>query len=279
MALPSTLSDLYTVLKKKLPDLDARWIIEKRSGFDFSDLIARGDEKISDEILFLISSDLEARLSGKPLSKIYGEKEFFGLTFSVSEDTLDPRPDTETLIEKVLERFSGEPPKTILDLGTGTGCILITLLKKFPEAQGVAVDVSPAALAIAKQNAKNHGCESRMTFIEGSWFEKVEGTFDLIVSNPPYISDEVIPELEKDVRNHDPILALSGGADGVQAYNEIFSKIISYLNERGKAFFEIGFDQETKVMRLAEDAGLTVVGKYRDIAGQPRVVEISSGDK
>lgn len=279
MSLPKKLSELYAALKKELPDLDARWMIEKRTGFDFSDLITKPDEEISSDVLTHIQNDLNERLSGRPLSKIYGEKEFFGLRFKVSEDTLDPRPDTEVLIEKVLDAYGEDVPKTILDLGTGTGCILITLLKQFPEATGFAVDVSDAALEVAKDNAKFHGCESRITFLKSDWFENVEGTFDLIVSNPPYIDADVIPILEKEVRNHDPILALDGGEDGMQAYRQIFSKVFSHLNTGGKLFLEIGYDQESKVMRLAEDHSGLVVGKYRDYAGVLRVVEISGGDK
>ncbi|MEM7680088.1 MAG: peptide chain release factor N(5)-glutamine methyltransferase, partial [Pseudomonadota bacterium] len=231
------------MLKNDLPDLDARWIIEARTGFDFSDLIARGDEKISNEILALVQNDLDQRLSGKPLSKIYREKEFFGRTFKVSEDTLDPRPDTEVLIEKVLKRFKSNPPKTILDLGAGTGCILITLLKELPNTTGVGVDVSIAALEIAKQNAKIHDVDERLKFLQSDWFENVEGSFDLIVSNPPYIDANVIPNLEKEVRNHDPILALDGGKDGLDAYRQIFSQTFLHLNPGGKLFVEIGYDQ------------------------------------
>lgn len=262
-------------MSQQIDDLDARWIIEARTGFSFSDLITRGDERVPDEYLSLIESDLNDRVAGKPLSKIYGEKEFYGRVFKVSEDALDPRPDTETLIEKVLERYRDNPPATILDLGTGTGCIPITLLKAFPNARGVAVDISSEALEIARDNAKAHGVEDRLELIHGSWFDHVEGHFDLITSNPPYIRESVIPDLDVNVQKYDPILALDGGKDGLDAYRQIFLKLFSYLNEGGFALFEIGFDQEGDVVRLAEKAGLEVVGKYRDIAGQPRVVEIS----
>ena len=157
--LPDKISALYTHLQTKVSDLEARWIIEKRAGFDFSDLIARGDESVPADALALIADDLAQFLSGRPLSKIYGEREFYGRVFKVSEDVLDPRPDTETLIDAVLDRYKDSPPKTILDLGTGSGCILITILKEFPNARGVAVDLSEAALGIARENARRHDLE------------------------------------------------------------------------------------------------------------------------
>jgi release factor glutamine methyltransferase len=243
---------------------EARWILE--------DL---GEDAEPSRIQQVIAR----RVKGEPLSRIMGRREFYGRMFALGPDTLDPRPDTETLIDIALQRFGKKGPQKILDLGTGTGCILITLLAEWPEAQGVAVDISPGALDIARQNAKTHGVLDRSRWILGSWGAASDQSYDLIVSNPPYIRTEVIPILSPEVQNHDPILALDGGSDGLEAYKIIFTEIKKILNPGGIALLEIGFDQEESVARLAGESGLSVSSVHRDIGGNPRVVEITCGDK
>ena len=274
------LKDIHEELSSSMPEHDARYVIEKRAGLSHTEIIANPDRDI-DETAIL--EDLERHHNGEPLSRIYNEREFYGLSFKLSPETLDPRPDTETLIDAVLERYKDSSPKTILDLGTGTGCILITLLKHFPDAKGVGVDLSEDALETAQTNAKTHKVDDRATFIQSNWTESIHESFDLVVSNPPYIDEKAIQNLDESVKNHDPILALQGGKDGLQAYREIFSNLFSLLNKGGRAFFEIGFDQEKSTRRLVVESRLLLESAYADLAGHIRVIEVlpdkTSGDK
>lgn len=291
MSAPHTLKSLYRYITDQfknvdleMPDLDARFIITERTDYDWSDIIARPDAPVKDHDHANIISDVKQRLSGKPLSRIYGEREFWGLPFKLSDATLDPRPDTELIIEIALKRFSQNRPLRILDLGTGSGCILIALLSEFPNATGVGVDLSFGAVKTASENAVQNRCMERVDFVCGSWGDALSprasaDSFDLIVSNPPYITSQVIPTLAQEVQNHDPILSLDGGDDGLQAYKKIFSQIKSLIHDDGFALFEIGYDQDKDVMRLAEDSGFALRTVHVDISGNPRVVEISCGDK
>ncbi len=260
-------------------DLDARIIIEKHTIYDWSYIIACPNSLVTKGEYDYIIADIKQRVAGKPLSRIYGSREFWGLEFQISKDTLDPRPDTELIIERALTHFPKDNNLRILDLGTGSGCILIALLHEYSNATGVGVDLSAGAIEIAKTNAENNNCEGRSEFTCSSWFDSIIGKFDLIVSNPPYISNEIIPTLAKEVRNHDPILALDGGDDGLNPYKIIFPSLKNYLKSTGIALFEIGYDQEKTVTRLAEESGFTGIEVHRDLAGNPRVVDMSYGDK
>lgn len=281
-----TLYHVYKDAKNRLkaaginnPDLAARRLVKEVLGFSDADFITLSDYEVPQAQCEVIESLVERCLAGEPVSRILGEREFWGLTFDLSPDTLDPRPDTEVLVERALEAFTDHPPETILDLGTGTGCVLIALLSEWPDSFGIGVDLSQGAVRTAQSNAKRNHVEAQARFICGSWADSIEGQFDLIVSNPPYIANQIIPTLSPEVKNHDPILALDGGENGLQAYSEIFSVLKRLLRKGGKALFEIGFDQRVEVMRLAENSGLFVTGLYADYAGQPRVVEICCGDK
>lgn len=280
--LRSLYKDMISTFEKAgvdTPDLDARYILQERAGVSWSDIIAYPDKELSAELIGLIEQDIQKRIHGKPVSRIYGQREFWGLPFKITEDTLDPRPDTETIIDLALQRFEKNMPIRILDMGTGTGCILIALLSEFSNASGVGVDLSDEALNVAMHNASANSVDSRISFVQGSWFEPVEGTFDLIVSNPPYIRSDVIPELSPEVKNHDPILALDGGETGLAPYEIIFSDIKKFLKVDGIGLFEIGYDQKDDVMRLAEESSFPQRSVHIDMAGNPRVVEISCGDK
>ncbi len=275
----NTVKDLYETLKQHLSDNDARYVLRKRAGLEYSDLITKSDSHVDETALEAIESDIEQVIDGKPLSKIYGEREFWGLPFAVSEHTLDPRPDTETLIEAVLKSADREKPLSILDLGTGSGCILISLLHELPNARGVAADISEEALALARENAEKNGVFDRCEFIRSDWDENVNQAFDIVVSNPPYIRTDVIPELEDSVKKHDPILALDGGEDGLQAYKTIFSRLSKILKPGGKAYFEIGYDQSETVMRLSRESRFSNIESYADFAGHIRVLELWSDDR
>ena len=270
-----TVKETYKELCEKLPELEARIILEERADVSWSSIIADGSKEIDQNAYKAIQDDLETRLSGKPLSKIYGKKEFWGHEFIVNEHTLDPRPDSETLIELVIKYYKDkEPPKTILDLGTGTGCLLLTLLSEFKGARGVGIDVSEEALKVANQNAEALNLSDRVSFSQGEWAESITGKFDLVISNPPYIASDVIPNLEREVKIHDPILALDGGFDGLQAYEDIFSDLSRILKDDGMALFEIGFDQGDEMMRLSKKYEIRIGNVHPDLAGKPRVVDI-----
>ncbi len=302
------LEEIHIILKSQMDPLDAKRLIEAVIGLSSADIIAHPEKKISQEHIDQINVYMERRLKGEPLSKILGVKEFWGLEFITNEDVLDPRPDTETLVEAVLDwvrtdnviaRSGGDeaiyqcqeglprsvpspamtPPLKILDLGTGTGCIPISLLSELPNATVVAVDMSEEALNVARQNAEKHNVSDRIEFIQSDWFDNIEGKFNIVTSNPPYIVDSEIPNLALEVKNHDPILALSGGKNGLEAYKKIFFSLKNYLKSDGRAFFEIGQNQLFDIARLVDESNLLAGDSRLDIAGITRVVEISRGDK
>jgi release factor glutamine methyltransferase len=278
MILPSSLGDLYKACQAILGnDLEARLILQKRGAFTWADLVAHPETPVPANVLAAIQADLDRRLAGEPLSRIHGERQFHGLDFFLSPATLDPRPDTETLVDAVLESYGDHPPGTFLDLGTGTGCIAIALLHRWKNTRAVAVDVSREALETARANALRHNVHERLNLVCGDWADALETRFDLVVSNPPYIAESVIPKLEPAVRNHDPILARSGGEDGLEAYKKIFSGLNRLLKPGGRGFFEIGFDQAESIARLVEESNLSPSRIYPDLAGNPRVAEIQMG--
>lgn len=242
------------------PDMEARLLLEEFGNNDEAIAVA-----------------LNRRKAGEPLSRIIGHQEFWSLRFDLSPDTLDPRQDTETLVQAALDRFTGNPPKRILDIGTGSGCILISLLHEWPQTQGVATDLSAGAIETARKNAVRNGVGDRAEFIQTRWVEGVIGKFDLILSNPPYIPSSVIPNLATNVKEFDPILALDGGLDGLDAYRSILTEMKNLLSPGGFALFEIGFDQATSMPRLVEEYGATLSRLVPDLAGIPRVVECQMG--
>jgi release factor glutamine methyltransferase len=290
--IPQTSHALYEFLKQALKQcakdqaaFEARLMLEHRAGLSWAALLAGDDSSgvaLSAAVLGQIEADLNARLAGKPLSRIYGEREFYGLNFHVNEHVLDPRPDTERIIDLARERFpSSDTPLRILDLGTGIGCLLVTLLHLFPQAQGLGVDISPEALQTAQSNSARNGVDDRAIWQQSDWFDALEDQerYDLIVGNPPYIRSDVIPDLAPEVKNHDPILALDGGNDGMDAYKKIFFSLFSHLTPSGIALFEIGFDQSEDVMRLGGESRFMNLRIHPDLAGLARVVEIAHGDK
>ncbi len=286
MSLPNRLATLHQTLRQSLwsagidtADLDARLIIRNHTGYDWGDLVAHPEAKIDARQLMRIEFDIERRLSGEPVSRIFGKREFWGIDFKICPDTLDPRPDTETMVEVALERFKADEPVRILDLGIGSGCILITLLTEWPNATGVGVDKAYGAIRTAMVNARNSKVEDRCNLYCGSWGMAVNDSFDLIVSNPPYIPNQSIESLSREVKNHDPILALAGGEDGLDCFRAVVTETKRLLKVGGIGLIEIGYDQQDDVTRLVEESGLTVLDVHPDLAGQPRVVEISHGDK
>ncbi len=225
------------------------------------------DEIISQSNLDRISELLSRRANGEPVAYILGEREFWSLPLMVSPATLIPRPDSETLIELVLEHYSDCPPGRILDLGTGSGCLLLALLSEFKMATGVGVDISADAIAVAAENAKRVELFDRSDFLQGNWTKGQVNTFDLIVSNPPYIPTRDIDGLDKDVRAFEPMTALDGGDDGLDMYRAIFSAISQVLAADGKVVVEIGIGQRDDVCGIALIHGFDLVQARADIGG------------
>lgn len=276
---PSTLGGIYRAAKNALancgdtPDLDARLLMTHVYGVDAIVILTEPDRKAD---YTRLEPFLARRKTGEPVSKITGSREFYGLPFTVTKDVLDPRADSETLIEAAASNLQNrDGPITILDLGTGSGCLLVTLLHLLPEATGVGVDMSPAALDVARLNARRLGVDSRAVFRQGNWLEQENGLFSCIVSNPPYIESQRIRELEENVRLFDPLEALDGGEDGLGPYKILFPQIRRNLAEQARAWFEFGSEQKQAIVQLAETCGLTVHAIHRDLGNRPRVAEIS----
>lgn len=255
------------------PDLDAR--VLAREAFDISSarLLADGAAPASAEGLGRLQEFTRRRASGEPVSRILGRREFWGLDFALAPETLTPRPETETLVEAALA-LVGPPDRaiSILDLGTGSGCLLLALLSELPNALGLGVDLSHGAAAAARGNATSLGLEARARFMVGRWAEAIDARFDLVVSNPPYIATAEIEALEREVRIHDPALALDGGPDGLVAYRDIASALPRLLAPGGAAILELGIGQLQDVSRVAHGAGLTVGEARADLARVPRAL-------
>ena len=211
---------------------------------------------------------IKDRLDRRPVSRILGEREFWGRCFKVTEATLDPRPETETLVELAL----AEPFSQVLDLGTGTGCILISLLAERPDATGVGTDISDQAVLVAGDNAERHEVADRLILPLSGWFDSIGGRFDLIVSNPPYIAGEEMSTLEPEVRDHDPRIALTDGGDGLSAYRAIAAGAPDHLTAGGRLLVEIGPTQAGAVTGLFRAAGLEDITVHPDLDGRDRVV-------
>jgi release factor glutamine methyltransferase len=255
------------------PVLDARLIVQHALGVDWNTLFMAADQPLADEERARLESDLVRRAAHEPVSRIVGHRHFWTLNLSVTPDTLDPRPDTETLIEAAVAAVPDrKTPLTILDLGTGTGALLIALLSEYREAAGVGVDLSPAALEVAKTNAQSHGVADRAAFQLGSWTDGLTGPFDLIVSNPPYIEKGDLAGLPPEVREHDPMLALDGGLDGLDAYRAIIPALTPLMTGNSLAILEIGDGQGDDVVAVAQANGLKSTERRRDLGGIERAL-------
>jgi len=215
---------------------------------------------------------LQRRQAREPISQILGRREFWSRDFRVTSDVLDPRPDSETLIEWVLAEAAKDAALRIIDFGTGSGCLLLTLLAELPEATGLGVDYSEAALDVARGNAEALGLSGRAAFRQGDWGEGIEPSFDILISNPPYIESAAIPTLQPEVARFEPRLALDGGADGLDAYR----RLMPHLARLGKAgalvALEVGQGQADAVARLLGATGFAETGSRRDLGGIDRVV-------
>jgi release factor glutamine methyltransferase len=251
----------------------ARRLVAAALGLSAAEVFSGDDRQVSEEEAARVAEWLRRVLAHEPLSRISGAREFWGLEFLLSPETLDPRPETETVVETVLAQLPDRSKNyRFLDLGTGTGCLLLALLAEYPAASGVGVDRSFGAAATARHNAERLGMAPRARFIVGDWANALIGRFDVIVSNPPYIERAEIPLLPREVRDFDPVLALDGGDDGLDAYRAIAAEAPRVLASDGVFACEVGAGQADAVARLLGDAGLIVEAIVPDLAGITRCV-------
>ncbi len=248
--------------------LDARLLIAEALHSDCAQLLTQPDRILTPEEAARIESYINRRAAREPVARILGLREFWGLPFGLNESTLEPRPDSETLIDVALP-FK---PQTILDLGTGSGCLLLALLHELPQATGIGIDIAPRAIEQAQQNAARLELQHRASFHVGDWFTGIAEKFDLIISNPPYIVAAEISELMPEVRDHDPIMALDGGADGLDAYRHLIPQLSSHLNSNAHIVFEVGEGQAFMVRDLLQQSGFDTVNIHEDLAGVERSV-------
>ena len=258
-------------------ELDARILLGAVVDLDLTGMIAQATRRLTSAEAALLAQYAQRRIAGEPVARIIGEKEFWGLPLQLSPATLVPRPDTETVVELALELLRGggdlDRQLRIADLGTGTGAILLALLSELPAATGCGTDISEAALHTAAANAARAGLSERATFIACDYASGLSGLFDLIVSNPPYIRSADIGRLAVEVRNHDPLAALDGGADGLDAYRALIPQAACRLAPGAALVVEAGEGQSGQIQALMVEAGLTPAPAPKaDLAGIPRAV-------
>lgn len=247
--------------------LDARLLWQFAHDVEASALVAKG------RVAPLFESLVRRRLTHEPLAYILGRKEFWSLNFAVGPGVLIPRPDTETLIEALCKTVPDKAaPLSILDLGTGSACLLAAALSEYPNAKGVGIDSSPVALDWARRNMKVHKLDARTRLVESDWLDEVPTPFDVILCNPPYVATADIEKLAPDVRLFEPRSALDGGADGLDAYRALAPRIGKGLAAGGRVFLEIGEGQDATLRAILEAADLTVLSVFADLAGVPRCV-------
>jgi release factor glutamine methyltransferase len=257
-------------------DVDARLLVGHALHLDRARLIAQSDRILEAREINVINALAARRLKREPVSRILGQKEFWSIALAITPDVLVPRPETETVVEGALDfvvRGGLRMEKLrILDIGTGSGALLLALLRELPNAIGTGTDISTAALKVARENAARCGVEGRCTFVVCDIASIVEGPFDLLVSNPPYIAHDEIMSLAPEVKNYDPTVALDGGADGLAAYRAIAADAKRLLAPGARMFVELGAGQEATVRDLFTNVGLTAGIARPDLAGIPRVL-------
>jgi release factor glutamine methyltransferase len=258
------------------PDLDARLLVGHVLGLDHSDLVRESERPLGPRALAGIDALAARRLAGEPVARIVGVKEFWGLPFAIAPAVLVPRPETETVVETALGRLDAagarERSLRIVDLGTGSGAILVALLHELREASGIGTDCSVAAIETARENARLLGVAPRAAFVACDFGAALGGGFDLVVANPPYVASAEIATLAREVRGFDPVAALDGGADGLTAYRTILADAGRLLAPGAFLVMEVGAHQSDTVSTLADAAGLTATAATPDLAGIPRVV-------
>ena len=267
------MQELFREVGIETPELDARLLVQGILGIKHEDIILNNSELITFSEGNRLTDAARRRALREPVSRILGERPFWKFNFKISKETLDPRADSETVIESVLKNCDQKAYLTFLDLGTGTGCLLLSLLQEFPQATGVGVDISVGAVETARQNAEALGLSNRASFVVSDWADMALGkAFDVVISNPPYIPNEDIEALAPEVKQYDPRRALAGGRDGLDCYRSITKLLPQLLTKQGKVFFEIGYDQALSVKGILADAGFVVLQTVPDLAGHDRCV-------
>ncbi|MBX5146458.1 peptide chain release factor N(5)-glutamine methyltransferase [Rhizobium lentis] len=258
------------------PATDARLLVAGLLKLSSTELLTRSAERLSPEQIEGIFEAIERRLGHEPVHRILGEREFYGLPLRLSAETLEPRPDTEILVDTVLiylrDLAKVQGHLHILDLGTGTGAICLALLSECPEASGVGSDISADALLTARSNAERNGLQDRFQAIESSWFENIRGSFHAIVSNPPYIASNVVHDLAPEVTKFDPVAALDGGSDGLDAYKAIAKDAARFMKPDAIVGLEIGYDQRNDVTAIFEAEGFKCLKSVKDYGQNDRVL-------
>jgi release factor glutamine methyltransferase len=255
------------------PVIDARLLVEAAADATRADIVTDPYRTLTPEQAARLDEYLSRRERREPVSHILGRKGFWKIMLRVTPDVLTPRPDTETVVEFALRDFPEHAPWRVLDLGVGSGAILLAILAERPAARGRGVDISEDALAVARDNAASLGLAGRTALLRGDWTAGLDGDqFDLVVANPPYIATAVIETLDPEVRDHEPRLALEGGADGLDHYRVLAPEILRVLKPGGRFAVEIGYDQKAAVEALFREAGAVFVQTFRDLGDRDRVV-------
>jgi len=255
------------------PVIDARLLVEAAADATRAEIVGDPYRALTPEQEATLEDYLTRREHREPVSHILGRKGFWKIMLNVTPDVLTPRPDTETVVEWVLRDFPEHAPWSVLDLGVGSGAILLSILAERPAARGLGVDVSEEALAVARDNAASLGLAGRVALLRGDWTAGLdEAAFDLVVSNPPYIASDVLETLEPEVKDHEPRLALEGGPDGLMHYRVLAPEILRVLKPGGRFAVEIGYDQKDAVETLFREAGAAEVQTLRDLGDRDRVV-------
>lgn len=262
----------FSTIGIETPELDARIILKEVLSLDDKDLILKEGLNISDEMIKKITAIESRRLNGEPISKIFKKRDFYKSTFVISNDVLDPRPETELIVEIANNYINKNEVKNILDLGTGSGCILLSILKENKMINGLGIDLSKEAISIAKRNSKKLHLETQSNFLVSNWMSSVNYKYDLVVSNPPYIASGDIKKLSKSVKIYDPILSLDGGEDGLNSYRLIASDLKRIISKNALIIIEIGYNQPLQVIEIFKKNDFKLLKKYNDINGLDRVL-------
>ena len=256
--------------------LDARIILREIFNFDEKELILNSDLILSESKISKVQKIITRRLNFEPVSKIFGKRDFYNSTFSISDDVLDPRPETENIVEIANNFILEKGYESFIDLGTGSGCIILSILKENKNLTAVGVDISIDAINIAKKNSKDMNLEKRSSFLVSNWLSSVYNSYDLIISNPPYIPSDEIITLSKTVKNFDPLISLDGGQDGLKCYKEIAQDINRVINKNGRVILEIGYNQAHDVIQIFESKEFKLLKIYNDINDLNRILTFES---